>query len=148
MDSFLVSTDKLALQVETIHDFLCNQSTWARGIPLATVERSIENSLCFGGYLEGRQIAFARVISDFATFANLVDVFVLPEFRGKGYSRRLLEVIFKHPDLQGLRRFTLATSSAHGLYAKFGFQSLAHPDSFMEKYDRTIYESPKVSHSQ
>ena len=135
-----VSTDKSALDIALIHRFLAEQSTWARGIPRALVERAIANSLCFGGFLDSRQVAFARVVTDFATFANLVDVFVLPEHRGRGYSKQLVQQVLAHPDLQGLRRFTLTTSNAHGLYAQFGFESPARPQSHMERYFPGLYE--------
>ena len=135
-----VSTDKAVLDLPLIHGFLNQHSTWAKGIPMSIVQASIEHSLCFGGYLEGNQVAFARVISDFATFANLVDVFVLPEHRGKGYSKQLMSAVVEHPRLQGLRRFTLATADAHGLYAQFGFRALTYPETFMERYDPMIYQ--------
>jgi GNAT superfamily N-acetyltransferase len=137
--SLHISTDKALLDVALIHRFLNEHSTWAKGIPLLLVQKSIEHSLCFGAYLQHSQVAFARVISDFATFANLVDVFVLPEHRGKGYSKRLMAAVMLHPQLQGLRRFTLATADAHGLYAQFGFQPLSAPDWFMERYAPAIY---------
>ncbi|MDT8399497.1 MAG: GNAT family N-acetyltransferase [Pseudomonadales bacterium] len=134
-----ITTVKAELDVHLIHAFLSQQSSWAKGISLAVVQKSIENSLCFGGFLEERQIAFARVISDFSTYANLVDVFVLPTERGKGYSKILMKAVVEHPKLQGLRRFTLATADAHGLYRQFGFRSLAKPESFVERYDPEIY---------
>jgi len=136
-----ISTDKKRLNVRLVHQFLCEQSYWAKGIPFAIVQRSIQSSLCFGAYLNGAQVGFARVISDFATFANLVDVFILPEYRGKGYAKALVQTIMIHPDLQGLRRFTLATSDAHGLYRQFGFSNLIKPETFMERYVPTIYGS-------
>lgn len=134
-----VTSDKAALDIPLIHRFLSEQSSWATGLPLAVLEKAIANSLCFGGYLDGKQIAFARVITDRATFANLVDVFVLPEQRGQGHSKRLMEAIMAHPDLQGLRRFTLATGDAHGLYARFGFTPPLRPQSLMERYFPAIY---------
>jgi N-acetylglutamate synthase-like GNAT family acetyltransferase len=134
-----VSTNKTELDVPLIHHFLAKESYWARGIPLQTVQRSIANSLCFGGFLGEEQIAFARVISDYATFANLVDVFVLPHKRGQGHSKILLTAVMDHPSLQGIRRFTLATTDAHALYAQFGFGALAKPASFMERYDPEVY---------
>jgi N-acetylglutamate synthase-like GNAT family acetyltransferase len=134
-----ITTDKSALNIPLIHSFLSTQSTWAKNIPLETVERSIENSLCFGGFVDGEQVAFARVISDFATFANLVDVFVLPMRRGNGYSKQMMQAVMAHPQLQGLRRFTLATGDAHGLYAQFGFTAPARPQSFMERYMPSVY---------
>lgn len=141
MENFRVSTNRQELDVSLIHRFLAEDSTWARGIPRTTVERAIEHSLCFGGYFGGAQVAFARVISDYATFANLVDVFVLPELRGRGYGKALMEVVMSHRQLQGLRRFTLATADAHGLYAEFGFASPLRPHSLMERYFPKIYEA-------
>ena len=112
------------------------------GIPLATLRRALDHSLCFGGLVDGRQVAFARVITDYATFANLVDVYVLPEYRGRGFGKRLMAAVFAHPRLQGLRRFTLATGDAHGLYAQFGFTPPLRPQSLMERYSPTIYSDP------
>ncbi|WP_229418030.1 GNAT family N-acetyltransferase [Massilia sp. Root351] len=135
-----ISTDKAALDIPLIHRFLSERSTWAVGMPLAMLEKAIANSLCFGGYQEdGGQIAFARVITDGATFANLVDVFVLPEHRGLGHSKRLVAAIMAHPELQGLRRFTLATGDAHGLYAQFGFAPPQRPQTLMERYFPDLY---------
>ena len=139
MTSLYISNDKTALDVPMLHQYLSRESTWAIGMPLALLERAIANSLCFGGYLDGRQVAFARVITDSATFANLVDVFVLPAFRGRGYSKQLVEAIVGHPDLQGLRRFTLATADAHGLYARYGFTPPSRPQTLMERYVPDIY---------
>ncbi len=134
-----ITTKKSDLNIPLIHNFLGTQSTWAKNIPLAIVERAIENSLCFGGFVGGEQVAFARVISDFATFANLVDVFVLPSHRGNGYSKQIMQAVMANPQLQGLRRFTLATGDAHGLYAQFGFAAPARPESFMERYMPDVY---------
>jgi GNAT superfamily N-acetyltransferase len=134
-----ITTDKSRLDIALIHRFLTEQSTWAQGIPLDTVRKAIEHSLCFGGFVEGRQIAFARVISDYATFANLVDVFVLPEHRGRGHSKALMQAVLAHPELQGLRRFTLATGTAHGLYAQFGFTPPLKPQTLMERYVPDLY---------
>lgn len=141
MPELRITTDRAELDVALIHRFLSQESTWAKGIPLATVQRSLEASLCFGGFLGREQVAFARVISDYATFANLVDVFVLPAHRGQGYSKAMMGAVLAHPDLQGLRRFTLATFDAHGLYRQFGFTEPANPQSFMERYFPGIYES-------
>jgi GNAT superfamily N-acetyltransferase len=141
MPELRITTDRAELDVALIHRFLSQESTWAKGIPLATVQRSLETSLCFGGFLGREQVAFARVISDYATFANLVDVFVLPAHRGQGYSKAMMRAVLAHPDLQGLRRFTLATFDAHGLYRQFGFTEPANPQSFMERYFPGIYES-------
>jgi GNAT superfamily N-acetyltransferase len=139
--SFEISTDRSRLDVDLIYRFLSEQSTWAIGISRPVVERSIENSLCFAGFVDGRQVAFARVITDYATFANMVDVFVLPEYRGRGYSKRLVQTIIDHPSLQRLRRFTLATSDAHSLYERFGFTSPSKPETLMERYFPNIYLS-------
>src|SRR5512139_1515039 len=139
MAELRITTDPSALDVGLVHRFLSQQSTWAKGIPLHLVERSIAGSLCFAGFLGRDQVAFARVISDYATFANLVDVFVLPDHRGKGYSKALVRAVLAHPDLQGLRRFTLATSDAHGLYRQFGFTAPAKPQSYMERYFPDVY---------
>jgi GNAT superfamily N-acetyltransferase len=136
-----ITTNRAELDVELIHRFLSTSSAWAAGISRPLVERSLENSLCFGGFIGARQMAFARVISDFATFANLVDVFVLPEHRGQGHSKALMKAIVEHPNLQGLRRFTLATADAHGLYAQYGFTPLAKPHTFMERYLPHVYAS-------
>jgi len=137
--SFQVSTDRTRLDVPMIYRFLSENSTWAVGISRDTVERSIENSLCFGGYLDGRQVAFARVITDFATYANLVDVFVVPEYRGRGYAKQLMRVVMEHPSLQNLRRFTLNTKDAHSLYERFGFATPQRPETYMERYFPNIY---------
>jgi GNAT superfamily N-acetyltransferase len=137
--NFEISTDRRRLDVAMIYRFLSEQSTWAVGISRDIVERSIDNSLCFGGYVDGRQVAFGRVITDYATFGNMVDVFVLPEYRGCGYSKRLVQAIVDHPSLQGLRRFMLATSNAHGLYERFGFTALNKPETIMERYFPNIY---------
>lgn len=139
MTSMYISTNREELDLPLIHRYLSEQSTWAIGLPLALLQRAIANSLCFGGFLNGRQIAFARVVTDKATFANLLDVFVLPEHRGQGYSKQLMEAILSHPDLQGLRRFTLATGDAHGLYAQYGFTAPARPETLMERYFPNIY---------
>ncbi|MGE0358082.1 MAG: GNAT family N-acetyltransferase [Burkholderiales bacterium] len=136
-----ISTDRIELDVPMIHRFLSEHSSWARGIPLPVVERALGHSLCFGGYLGSTQVAFARVISDYATFANLVDVFVVPEHRGKGFSKALMAAVVDHPQLQGLRRFTLATTDAHGLYSQFGFTAPVQPQSFMERYFPQVYSA-------
>ena len=139
MAAFRVSTKQTELDIALIHRFLAEQSTWAKNIAFAALERAMKNSLCFGGYVGSAQVAFARVISDYATFANLVDVFVVPEHRGKGYSRELMRAIIAHPNLQGLRRTTLATRNAHGLYSQFGFTAPLRPDSLMERYFPDAY---------
>ncbi len=141
MTDLRISTDKAELDVPLIHSFLSQHTYWAKGIPFHLVRKSIEHSLCFGGYLNSSQVAFARVVSDFATFANLVDVFVLPDHRGKGYSKAVMSAVLAHPELQGLRRFSLATADAHGLYAQHGFTAPAFPQSLMERYSPGIYKA-------
>lgn len=130
---FTISTDKSRLQFDVIYRFLIEESYWSQGRTREQTERAIEHSLCFGLYQGDRQIGFARVVSDFATFAYLGDVFVLEEFRGRGLSKWLMETIVEYPDLQGLRRWLLATRDAHGLYKQYGFAPLRFPDRWMEK---------------
>jgi len=139
MEGLRITTEAAELDVPLIHRFLSEHTYWAKGIPIALVQRSIDNSLCFGGFLGKAQVAFARVVSDYTTFANLVDVFVLPEHRGKGYGKDLMDAVFAHPQLQGLRRFTLATGDAHGLYTQYGFTAPLYPESLMERYFPNIY---------
>ncbi|GGY62635.1 GNAT family N-acetyltransferase [Pseudoduganella albidiflava] len=130
---FTVDTDKARLDVARIHRYLGEESTWARGIPRETVDRSIAHSLCFGGYVDGEQAAFARVVTDQATFAYLLDVFVLPEYQGRGYATRLMDAVMAHPGLQGLRKFMLTTTTAAPLYARYGFTPPAMPEALMER---------------
>jgi GNAT superfamily N-acetyltransferase len=132
-ENFEISTDKRRLDIETIHRFLTEESYWAATRTLEQTRTAVENSLCFGVYLNARQVGFARVVSDFATFAYLGDVFVVEEFRGQGLSKRLMESIVAHPDLQGLRRWLLATRDAHGLYEQFEFTALKFPERWMER---------------
>jgi GNAT superfamily N-acetyltransferase len=141
MQTLRISTDKAELDVPLIHRFLSEQSSWAIGIPLAVVRRSIEHSLCFGGFLDASQVAFARVVSDYATFAYLMDVFVLPDFRGHGHGKTMMQAVVSHQRLQGLRRFMLATSTAHDLYARFDFWPVSKPQSFMERHSPDVYLS-------
>ena len=131
--AFEISTDKDRLDIGMIHRFLAEESYWAQTRTLEQTKTAIENSLCFGVYIDDRQIGFARVVSDFATFAYVGDVFVLSEFRGRGISKRLMEAMIAHPDLQGLRRWILATRDAHGLYDQFEFSSLKFPERWMER---------------
>ncbi len=134
----VVTTDRSRLDLDVIHGFLTT-SYWARGIPRETVARSMEHSLCFGAFDEGRQIGFARVVSDHATFAYICDVFALESHRGSGVGKSLMAAIMSHPELQGLRRWTLFTRDAHGLYRQFGFGAAAHPERLMEVVDRDPY---------
>ncbi len=142
MSQLRISTDKHELDMDLIHRFLSTEAYWSQGIDRRTVEQAIAGSLCVGGYLEGvGQVAFARVITDGATFGYLADVFVLPEHRGRGFSKQLVAAILAQPSLQGLRRFMLATSDAHGLYAQFGFAAPAKPQSLMEILRPAIYQT-------
>lgn len=141
-DEFLITTDKRKIDALYIHQFL-SRSYWAEGIPLETVEHSIEGSLCFSVVYLNHQVGFARVVTDEATFAYLADVFIDENFRGKGLSRWLMEVIMSYPALQGLRRFMLATRDAHGLYAKFGFEPLTHVDRWMQIHHPDVYKKTK-----
>jgi GNAT superfamily N-acetyltransferase len=138
-EKYFISTDKAMLNIQLIHKFLSEESYWAKGIPLETFKRSVENSMCFGIYNGNEQIGFARIISDNATFAYLADVFVFPAHRNKGLSKRLMEFIINHPELQGLRRWLLGTADAHGLYAKYGFTPLAKPERMMERHNPNVY---------
>jgi GNAT superfamily N-acetyltransferase len=131
---YIISTDKGLLDFETIYKYLAEDSYWAKGIPVEKLQRAIENSLCFGIYKENKQAGFARVITDKATFAYLCDVFVLPGFHGIGLSKWLVQTIAEYPELQGLRRWSLATSDAHGLYSQFGFTPISRPENWMEKF--------------
>lgn len=136
---FEIDTDRSRLQVDVIHGFLRDESYWARERPLEQTQTAIENSICFGLYHGERQIGFARVVSDKSTFAYLGDVFVIAEFRGRGLSKWLMQVIVDHPELQGLRRWVLATRDAHGLYRQFEFAELRFPERWMEKTAPNAY---------
>ena len=140
VDGILYSTDKKLLQIGFVYDFLSLRSYWAGNIPAATVETSIENSLCVGMYTDGKQVGFARIITDFATFGYLADVFVDENFRGQGISKKLMEFIFTFSFVPGLRRMLLATLDAHGLYSQFGFVPLENPDRIMEINQPKIYQ--------
>ena len=139
---YLITTDPSRLDVVLIHNFLSNESYWAVGRSVEVVKRSLDNSLCFGIYRNTEQVGFARVVTDFATFAWLADVFVVSEHRGRGLAKWLVEVILAHPDLQGFRRWALATKDAHSLYAQFGFIALHRPERWMERPDPSMRESP------
>ena len=134
MNPYTITTDPSRFDYERIFDFISRRSYWARGIPMDVMKRSIENSLCFGLFFEEEQVGFARVVTDYATFAWLGDVFIDEAHRGKGLGKQLMETIHGHPDLQGLRRWMLATSDAHGLYKKFGYAAPARPEIYMERY--------------
>ena len=132
MTSIEISTDRGRLDVAMIHAFLANHAYWVPGISRSSVEKCIEHSLCFGAYADGRQIAFARLVTDYVRFANLLDVFVLPECRGRGIGKLLMSNILSHPELRTIARYTLVTQDAHGLYAQYGFTSIANPERQME----------------
>jgi GNAT superfamily N-acetyltransferase len=143
-DGFVVSTDRTRLDLGVIHGFLAQFSYWALHIPFEIFARSVENSLCFGVYDSGgAQVGFARVVSDFATFAYVADVFVLDSYRGRGLGKLLMECVKQHPQLQGLRRWVLTTRDAHTLYAQFGFGPPKWPERFMEILQPNIYEGPQ-----
>lgn len=136
---FEISTDKSRLDIGLINSFLVEESYWARERTLEQTRTAIENSICFGVYLGERQIGFGRVVSDKATFAYVGDVFILDEFRGRGLSKWLMQAMVEHPELQGLRRWILATRDAHGLYEQFEFASLRFPERWMEKTAPNAY---------
>ena len=141
---YRISTDKNLLEIETIHRYLSGQSYWAQGRTLPTVVRAIENSLCFGAYGPDERLAgFARVVTDYATFAWLCDVFVLEGHRGRGLGKALVEAVIAHPGLQGLKRILLATRDAHELYRRFGgFVELGSPQNWMERSTLPAAGSP------
>jgi GNAT superfamily N-acetyltransferase len=141
--AYSISTDPKRFQIAGIHAFL-STSYWSPGIPLETLEAAIRNSLSFGLFHDGVQVGFARVVTDRATFAYLCDVYVLPNHVGQGRAKWMLSTLLSHPDLQGLRRFLLATRDAHALYSRFGFRPLGNPSRFMEILQPNIYEGLKV----
>jgi len=137
--NFSISTDKSKLDLAMIHNFLKN-SYWSKDIPIAVVEKSIANSFCFGVYKDNKQVGFARVITDYATFAYLADVFILESYRGQGLGKWLVKSILEHAELQGLRKWLLGTRNAHELYRQYGFQKLAIPEIYMEISNPNIYK--------
>lgn len=136
---FTVSTDRKRLQIDVIHQYLSEESYWARERTLEQTATAVKNSLPFGVYKGENQVGFARVVTDYATFAYLGDVFILSEFQGAGLGKFLMKTILEHPDLQGFRRWILATKDAHTLYEKFGFAALRHPERWMEKCAPNAY---------
>ncbi len=139
---FEISTDPGRVDRDLTHQFLTNESYWAAGVPRDVFDRSIAGSMVFGIYRGEQQVGFARVVSDRATFAWIGDVFVLDDFRGQGLSKWLMETIVTHPELQGLRRWMLATRDAHGLYKQYGFTELPEPTRFMTRHDPDVYKRP------
>jgi GNAT superfamily N-acetyltransferase len=138
---YIITTNSERLDIELIHDYLSKSSYWARGRSLDLVRRSIENSLPFGVFRESEQVGFGRVVTDYATFAWIADVFILEQHRGQGLSKWLLEVMVNHPQLQGFRRWVLATRDAHGLYRRYGFTELRDPPRWMEKFSENVNET-------
>jgi GNAT superfamily N-acetyltransferase len=136
---FTISTERSRLQTNVIDKFLSEESYWARERTAEQTRKAIESSLCFGVYAGENLIGFARVVTDYATFAYLGDVFILEEFRGQGLSKWLMETIVAHPELQNFRRWILATKDAHALYEKFGFAELRFPERWMEKSAPNAY---------
>lgn len=138
-DGFIFSDDKNLVDVEAVHHYLSTQSYWAKNISFDLVAKSVANSLCFGIYKDQQQVGFARWITDNATFAYLCDVYVEAAFRGIGLSKKLMALMLFHPNLQGLRRYHLATLDAHGLYEQFGFKALENPERHMSIVFKDLY---------
>jgi len=127
-----ISTDKSLLDFDMMFNYLSKESYWNKGIPAEVLRKALDNAMCFGVYHDKKQIGFAKVVTDKATFAYLADVFVLEQYRGLGLSKWLVQTIKAHPDLQTLRRWMLATADAHGLYAQFGFEPINNPERWMQ----------------
>lgn len=141
--NYLLSSLSRRVDIRAVHAYLSKESYWARGIPLETVERSIHNSWCFSVLSLEQQVGFARLITDHSTFAYLADVYILPEHRGKGLSKALIGFLVSFPEVAGYRRLMLATLDAHGLYARFGFQPMVHPERLMSIHRPDIYIHPE-----
>ncbi len=141
IEGYRISSKQKEMDFSVIYEFI-SSSYWAKGIPVNTLKKAIENSFCFAIFNSlNEQVGFARVVTDFATYAYLSDVFVLESHRGKGLSKWLVQEIIDHPELQGLRRFTLVTKDAHKLYSQFGFKSLSSPELFMEIWNPEVYKN-------
>jgi GNAT superfamily N-acetyltransferase len=132
MSDYILTFDRDRIDVDLVHRYLSQESYWATNIPRAVVEESIRNSLCVSAFSGAEQVGFARVITDYATFGYLADVFVVEEHRGRGISKRIVEAAITHPQLAKLRRWQLVTRDAHGLYEQYGFRALTHPERHME----------------
>jgi len=139
-DDFTITTDKSKMDIVAIHDFLSKYSGWSDNIPFERVKTSVDNSLNFGLFHNDKQIGFARVISDFSTIAYLGDIYVLDTYRGQGLSKKLMDAVIEDPNLQGLRRWILLTSTADWLYEKYGFTKLPKPELYMELFDPNVYK--------
>ena len=140
-DPYTISTDPNLLDRKYIHEYLSNQSYWAQNIPFKTVSKSIDGSCCFGMYHGAKQIGFARVITDYATFGYLCDVFIDTTYRGRGLSKWLIESMDQHPLLQGFRNWALGTKDAHGLYEQFGYEPHPEPSRMMRRYNANAYKN-------
>lgn len=140
IEGFRISSNYEDMDLDAVHAFL-SQTYWAKGIPRETLSKAMRNSMCFGVFAaSGDQVGFARIITDSATYAYLGDVYILEKYRGIGLSKWLMSEVVSHPELQGLRRFALATLDAHGLYEKYGFKPLARPEMFMEAWNPDVYQ--------
>ena len=139
MKGFTINTDKSLLDFDTIYGFI-SDSYWAKGIPTEVMQKAIDNSMCFGVYEGNKQVGFARIISDYATFAYLADVFIIESHQGLGLSKWLVEAIVNHSELQGLRRMMLATKDAHGLYQQKGFEPVSFPENLMQIWQPDVYQ--------
>jgi len=145
-DDFVLTHTASPSDLDTMHGYLSTQTYWAKGVPRDVVERSVQNSLPFLWHdATGMLVAFARVVTDKATFAYLTDVFVVPEYRGQGMGKRIVEQVLAHPDLQNLRRFLLFTLDAHGLYAQYGFEPVRYTDRVMERFVPDVYRHGEAS---
>jgi len=138
--SYRLSLDREEMNIMLIHKFLTN-SYWAKGVSMSVLEKAFRNSFCFGLFDNNQQVSFGRFITDRATYAYLADVFVLPEYQGRGLAKMMMKQVLKHPDLIGLRRIMLATRDAHGLYEKLGFETLSDPSVFMQCWTPNVYQS-------
>lgn len=138
---YLITTDKSKMDIVAIHDFLSKYSGWSDNIPFDRVKTSIDNSLNFGLFHFGKQIGFARVITDFSTIAYLGDIYILDNYRGQGLSKKIMDMVMNHPNLQGLRRWILLTSTADWLYEKYGFVKVPNPEIYMELFNPNVYEN-------
>jgi GNAT superfamily N-acetyltransferase len=145
-EQYSINTDKSKLDVGMIHHFLYATAYWAVGRPMSIVRKSIENSLCFGVYNGDEQVGFARIVTDYATFGWMCDVFILPSHRGRGLGKWLVECVVAHPDVKGLRRILLSSRDAHGLYEKYGgFHSMHYPANWMEKFTETPFRKSELT---
>ena len=143
-NDYFISTDISLLDMDYTHHYLCHQSYWAKDVPIDVVKRSIENSVCFGVFENNRQIGFGRVITDKATFGYLCDIFIDPDYRGRGLSKWLVQTMLDHPELQGFRNWVLGTLDAHSLYEKFGFIVHPEPQRMMRKNNPDCYKKKDV----